>query len=113
MSWIQITPSHNIPVREGRAVRIAGRDLAIFHLPDRFVAIDNACPHQGGPLCDGIVSGTTVVCPLHGWKFSLESGASSNVPECLQTYPARVENGVVCVDISKIINAPLPAEVAA
>ena len=41
---------------------------------DRFLATDNQCPHKGGPLADGIVTGTSVVCPLHAWKINLEDG---------------------------------------
>ena len=61
---------------------IAGRELAIFNLGpstelgagDRFLAVDNQCPHKAGPLADGIVTGTSVVCPLHTWKISLVDG---------------------------------------
>ena len=53
--WIRITPCENVPPREGRAVRIGEREIALFNLGDSFLATDNRCPHQGGPLCDGIV----------------------------------------------------------
>ena len=101
MSWIRVTSVDSIPVREGRAIQLGGREIAIFNLADRFVAIDNECPHRGGPLCDGIVSGTTVVCPLHGWKISLETGLVNkpDIPLCLQTYETRVDNGVIVVEL--------------
>ena len=101
---IRITRAENIPVREGRSVRIGDDELAIFNLgDDRFVAVDNACPHRGGPLCDGIVSGETVVCPLHGWKISLETGhvLKPNVCVRVTTYPVSVEDGVIAVEIDK------------
>ena len=60
MKWIRITSAEQIPLREGRSVRVDDVEIAIFNLGDRFVAVDNACPHRGGPLCDGIVSGATV-----------------------------------------------------
>lgn len=101
MSWIRITETNNIPVREGRAVRIGGEEIAVFNLGDHFAAIDNRCPHNGGPLCDGIVAGTTVVCPLHGWKVSLEDGNIEKplVPVCVQAYPVRVEEGIIMIDV--------------
>ena len=101
--WIRITDCGSIPLREGRAVKIAGRDIAVFNLGDRFLAVDNRCPHQGGPLADGIISGTTVVCPLHAWKIDLECGTvlkPSDTANCLHAYPARVEEGVVLLDVS-------------
>lgn len=99
--WIAIAPATHIPVREGRAVRVGSREIAIFNLGERFVAIDNECPHKGGPLCDGIVAGTTVVCPLHGWKIDLETGALAQpgLPVCVETFRTRVdENGIIFVE---------------
>jgi nitrite reductase (NADH) small subunit len=100
MSWIKITTVENFPVREGRNVKIGRSDVAVFNLGDRFAAIDNRCPHSGGPLCDGMVSGNTVVCPLHGWKVDLTSGAivRPEVPVCVDVYPVKVEDGIVMVD---------------
>jgi|SRR5579863_3231184 len=99
--WTRITATQNVPPREGRAVAVSGLDIAIFNLDGRFVSIENACPHKGGPLCDGIVAGTTVVCPLHGWKFDLESGMAlrASLPGCVTTFPTRVEDGVILVDL--------------
>src|SRR5690348_6307114 len=73
--WVRITRCENIPLREGRAVRVGNRDIAVFNLGGRFLAVENRCPHQAGPLADGIISGNTVVCPLHAWKVDLECGA--------------------------------------
>jgi nitrite reductase (NADH) small subunit len=100
MSWIKITTVDNIPVREGRSVKIGRTDVAVFNLGDRFAAIDNRCPHSGGPLCDGLVSGNTVVCPLHGWKVNLQTGAivRPEVPVCVDVYPVKVEDGVISID---------------
>ena len=101
-NWTRVTPVENIPRNEGRAVCLGGREIAIFNVADRFLTIDNKCPHKGGPLCDGIVSGTTVVCPLHGRRFDLESGAAvrASEPASVATFPTRVQDGVIFVDLS-------------
>ncbi len=101
IDWTPITKAVNIPLREGRAVRVGGREIAIFHLEDRYLTIDNQCPHKGGPLCDGILSGTTVICPLHGQRFNLETGmpVMASQAACLTTYATRVEQGIVFVDL--------------
>ena len=57
--WIRVTTIENVPPREGRAVLLGDREIALFNLGDHFLATDNRCPHQGGPLCDGIVTGTS------------------------------------------------------
>lgn len=98
-TWVRVTGVEAIPLRQGRSVRLGTREIAIFNLGDRFLAVDNRCPHQGGPLADGIVAGGTVVCPLHSWKVCLKSGAvrQPDVTACVSTYPTRVEDGVVLV----------------
>ena len=115
--WIRVTLAANIPPREGRPVRLGDREIAIFNLGpstalgtgDRFLATDNRCPHQGGPLCDGIVTGTSVVCPLHAWKVNLECGAverpSHGKDHCVATYPTRVDDGVVLVGLPVAVEA--------
>jgi nitrite reductase (NADH) small subunit len=105
MNWIRITETQNIPPREGRVVKLQGREIAIFNLVDHFAAIENKCPHSGGPLCDGIVSGRSVVCPLHGWKISLETGEvlrGDTDSEPVDVFPARVHNGAVMVNLEAI-----------
>jgi nitrite reductase (NADH) small subunit len=110
-TWVRIAPADQIPLREGRAVRLADRELALFNLGpstalgagEHFLAVDNQCPHQGGPLCDGIVTGTSVVCPLHAWKVDLTSGCverpATATDHCVQTYPTRVEDGIVLIEL--------------
>jgi len=102
MKWVRVTQVENIPLREGRGVSIGTEQIAIFNLGDRFLAIQNRCPHAGGPLADGIVSGNSVVCPLHGWKTCLESGQVQRPKDqesCVRRYPVKIEDGVVLVQI--------------
>ena len=102
-TWVRIAFCRDIPLREGRAVKVGNREIAIFNLGDRFLAVENRCPHKGGPLADGIVSGSTVVCPLHAWKMSLETGKGVNGPSassCVETFRTRVEGGIVLLELS-------------
>ena len=101
-TWIRVTQCENIPLREGRAVVVDGKELAVFNLGDRFLAVENRCPHRGGPLSDGIVSGHQVVCPLHAWRVCLEDGSVVKPAEqkaCVTSYRTRVESGIVCVQL--------------
>lgn len=102
--WVRVASCESVPVREGRTVRMGDREIALFNLGDRFLALDNRCPHRGGPLADGIVTGASVVCPLHTWKIGLEQGcverpAGSNA-SCVATYPVRVEDGTIVLGVS-------------
>jgi nitrite reductase (NADH) small subunit len=100
--WIRAVRCEDIPLREGRSVRMGSYDIAIFNLGDRFLAVANRCPHKGGPLSEGIVSGGDVVCPLHAWKVELETGAILRPAEnlsCVETFRTRVQNGVISLEL--------------
>lgn len=101
-NWTAITAADNIPPQEGRGVTVAGVEIAIFNLKDGYRTIANKCPHKGGPLCDGIVAGTSVVCPLHGRRFDLNTGmpVRASEPDCVATFPTRIRSGIVYVDLS-------------
>ena len=102
-NWIRITECENIPPREGRVVRIGDQGIAVFNLGDRFLAVENRCPHRGGPLADGILSGESVVYPLHGWKIGLRKGNVERPPEtaqCGRTLATRVEAGTLLLEQS-------------
>jgi nitrite reductase (NADH) small subunit len=103
MSWIRITHAENIPLREGRAVKLGHEEIAIFNLGEKFLAVGNRCPHRGGPLADGIVSGDSVVCPLHTWKVCLASGEVKRPREqrgCTRTFPVKVVDGIVLLEMA-------------
>ena len=102
MNWFRVTTVDNIPLREGRAVRIGDDEIAIFNLGDRFVACENSCPHRGGPLADGLLGGTTLICPLHAWKFDASTGEVL-FGECgLKVFPVRVdESGQIVLSLEK------------
>ena len=106
MKYIRVTEAANIPLREGRRVNLGGVDIAIFNLGERFVAIENRCPHGGGPLADGIISNVggaaTVTCPMHNWRICVDSGnvaKPSDQGACVRTFAASVEDGIVVVAV--------------
>jgi nitrite reductase (NADH) small subunit len=75
----------------GQAFEVAGRVIAVFLDEGTYYAIDDACPHKGAPLCDGIVFDRSVTCTWHGWRFSLVDGRWLDSPRTrVDTYPVRV-----------------------
>jgi nitrite reductase (NADH) small subunit len=103
MNWIRITQADNIPPREGRTLRLGSLSLAVFNTGDRFLAVENRCPHGGGPLADGIVGGTTVTCPLHNWRICLETGnvtkPCDSMKSSVRTFPVKVQDGIVLLSV--------------
>ena len=76
-----------IPLGEGRNFVIGGVEIAVFHTRKGVFATQSECPHRRGPLADGLIGGTTVVCPFHAWKFDLATGAVLMGQCALRTYP--------------------------
>jgi len=80
-----------IPKGEGRNFRVGGRTVAVFHTQAGEVyATQAACPHRNGPLADGLLGGTTLICPLHERAFDLRSGEEAGSDCRLTLYPARL-----------------------
>jgi len=58
----------------GKAVLVGEREIALFNVAGVFYALENHCPHQGGPLAEGWLDGAVVTCPWHAWSFKLGDG---------------------------------------
>ena len=87
-------PVDQIPAGEGRVFPVGGLDIAVFRTRSGEVyAVQAECPHRQGPLADGLVGGTVVMCPFHARKFDLTTGAGLQNDCSLQTYPVRLDAG--------------------
>ena len=97
MQEFDITTEANA-LRAGQAgpVEVHGKRFALVRLASGFYALDNACPHRGGPLAVGFLDGCRLHCPLHGWGFDVTSGACDVRPEqSVATHPVVVREGKV------------------
>jgi nitrite reductase (NADH) small subunit len=84
--------------------RAEGRPVAVFRTADDEVfALVDRCPHRGGPLSEGIVSGRSVACPLHNWVIELDSG-QARAPDvgCAPRVPARIEDGRIYLRLDAV-----------
>ena len=100
MTEVAIGPLDSVPRGEGRNFVVAGRTIAVFRTHgDEVFATQPECPHLKGPLADGMMGGSTIMCPLHDRTYDLRTGRVL-VGECdLVTYPARLSDGVIVVSI--------------
>jgi nitrite reductase (NADH) small subunit len=109
MQWIQVAPAETIPPRQGRELRIGDLSIAVFNVGDRYLALENRCPHSGDPLADGTVVDTTVTCGLHHWRICLETGLV--IKPCIEgtpqvrTFPVEVRDGVVMLGVDAVQTA--------
>jgi nitrite reductase (NADH) small subunit len=101
IEWIDVGALDDIPKLGARVVTSRAGAIAIFRTADdRVFALRDKCPHLGGPLSQGIVHGTQVTCPLHGWKIELETGEAV-APDlgCAPVVAVRVEAGQIQLKI--------------
>jgi len=100
--WLGVGRIEDIPRQGARVVATPAGDVALFRtLRDEVFALDDRCPHKGGPLSQGIVHGRSVTCPLHNWVIDLASG-EAQAPDrgCVRRIPVRVEGGRVLLDLA-------------
>jgi nitrite reductase/ring-hydroxylating ferredoxin subunit len=98
--FVKLAVLEELPVGAAKEVEVEGRVIALFNVDGQISAIDGICPHQGGPLADGPLEGTTVVCPWHGWQFDVRTGKSPLGPKIKQTvYEVKVEGQDVLVEV--------------
>lgn len=107
MQWFDIGALEDIPQRGARCVTTPQGRIGVFRTADdRVFAIEDHCPHKGGPLSQGIVHGTSVTCPLHNWVFSLETGVAQGADEgSVATIPVRVDGGRIALALPSLMAA--------
>lgn len=104
--WSRVCRIEDIPRLGARVLERAhasGDDVAVFRTAnDRVFALRDRCPHEGGPLSQGIVYGESVACPLHGWSIDLGSGCAQ-APDrgCTQRMAVQVDAGMVYLKIGE------------
>jgi nitrite reductase/ring-hydroxylating ferredoxin subunit len=108
-----VEPAANLSEGERITVDIKGREITLFKSNDEFHAVLNFCPHQGGPLCEGLLDGTLTIddwewtyscdgeivsCPWHGWEFDIKTGEHLSKSDYqVPTYDVVVRDGEVYV----------------
>ena len=97
MNWFDVCSTDDIPLRGARCVKTPLGPIGLLRIADgRIFAIEDRCPHRGGPLTQGIVHGTAVTCPLHNWAISLETGAALGADNgATRTFAVRAHGGRV------------------
>lgn len=95
--WIRVAPLEDFPVGSRQVLEVEGAGVVVFHLEDGFHAIEDACTHDGGELASGRLEGREIVCPRHGARFDITTGAVTEPPayEPVAVLETRVAGGWV------------------
>ena len=95
--WHPVGAVSEIIPDKGKYIEFGEKEIALFQINGSFFAIDNRCPHRGGPLFRGALEGgPSIRCPLHGWLFDLKNG------QCLNQSEVKLVSYAVKVDKDKI-----------
>lgn len=99
--FVRIGRVADVPQGGAEVFPVDGRRIAVYRLEDGFYAIDDICTHDGGPLAEGEVEGDEVICPRHGARFSIKTGAALTFPAVtpVDRYPVRVEGDELFVGL--------------
>ncbi len=102
--WTDIGAMDAIPRRGARVLKTPHGCVAVFRtFDDRVFALEDRCPHKGGPLSQGIVHGASVTCPLHNWALSLETGEAQGADAGkARTFALQVVDGRIHIDLTAL-----------
>jgi 3-phenylpropionate/trans-cinnamate dioxygenase ferredoxin subunit len=97
VSWVRVAPAAAIAEGDHASVELAAGFVAVFKVGGEFFAIDDVCTHDGGGLAGGDIIDHEVICPRHGARFCLRTGAALTPPayEAVRRYDTRVVDGIV------------------
>lgn len=97
----KVASTSDLSPGNGKLVEVDGKRIALFNLGGSYYAIDDVCPHKGGPLSDGTIDGESVACPWHGAVFNIKTGAVEKPParQGVSTYKVRVQGNDIEVEV--------------
>lgn len=102
--WVLVASVDQVALGQGRCFLAGTRKIAIFRLRNGEVyALDAVCPHREGPLAEGVVGHHTVVCPFHGYKFSLTDGRGIDNDFAVGSYPAEVRDAMLYIRLPRTV----------
>lgn len=102
MGWTRVCDVDDVEEEDVIGVTVDGRDVAVYRDENgEFYASDGHCTHEQMLLCDGLVMDGIIECPKHNGRFRISDGKAVGPPVTvdLRTYPVRVEDGEVHVDL--------------
>jgi nitrite reductase (NADH) small subunit len=98
--WQKVASTKDFSETNTKVVTINNFKIALFKTKDGFYAIENDCPHRGGPLGEGHLEGDVVICPWHAWSFEVKTGKCHTFPDDapLKSFPIKVDGEDLLLD---------------
>ena len=100
--WINVFNENALMNGENSVIDVDGTDIAIFKIDDEFFAIEDVCSHDGTEIASGELDGDEIICPRHGARFCIKTGAVKSAPayENIHSYPVRIVDGMVQIKVN-------------
>lgn len=98
-NWVKVASTEEIPVNQHKLIDVDGSDIIVFNVDDNYYALEDVCSHDGSEISSGHVEGGCIVCPRHGAKFDIKTGAVKSAPayEDIEAFEIKVEDGNIFV----------------
>lgn len=96
---IRVCHANDLAGGSAVVAKVDGTSVAVFPHDGDVYAIENVCPHQGGPVGEGKIEDGCIHCPWHGWQFDLDTGEHVHGQGALNVFPVKVKDEVVYVSI--------------
>jgi 3-phenylpropionate/trans-cinnamate dioxygenase ferredoxin component len=98
--FTKVARADDIPPGTKKIVEVDGVMIVVVNVDGAFYAVEDVCTHDGGPLGEGKLIGCELICPRHGARFDVRTGAATRMPaiEPVPTYEVRVQDGDVLVE---------------
>jgi pyruvate oxidase len=102
ITWHKVLDNKN-DLPEGRVMTVTAghKGICLVHYKNKFCALDNKCPHQGGPLGEGSIEKGMIRCPWHGWDFHPCGGSAEGFEDDLASYELKVEGDAIYVALEE------------
>lgn len=99
-NWVSVGKTADVAAGTSKMVEVEGQEIAVYNCDGKYYATSNICPHQGGPLHEGMIEGTTVICPWHAWGFDVTTGAGTLNPRAkIPCYAVKTEGEDLLVSL--------------
>jgi nitrite reductase/ring-hydroxylating ferredoxin subunit len=101
MAFVKVAKVSDLNADPLIEVMVGDDAYALCKVDGEIHALNGICPHQGGPLGQGMLNGSSIMCPWHAWEFDCRTGKSSDEPdEAVATYPVKIEGEDILIDIA-------------
>ena len=97
--FVTLASESELPtLNEAKEFACAGKTICVANVEGSFSAMDNVCPHRGGPLGQGVIEDGKVICPWHGWGWDAKTGEAGPGVK-VAVYPVKIEAGTLLIEL--------------